>query len=225
MRTDKDLAFTLRRAGKSYNEIIAILGVAKSTLSNWFKDVDFSEDIKKTITKQANQENSIRLKHLNKARGDILAAHYIQAEREAIEELKENFNNPLFVAGIMLYWGEGDKLHKNHTRFTNTDPEMLKLFITFLKQFGKFSDNDMRLAVFLYEDLNIEDCVTYWTKQTGISKVHKPMILPSRDKKRRLSHGTASVIIMNTYFKKKLMLWIDQLPKMVLNTVPSGKEK
>ena len=46
MRIDKEKAFILRRSGKSYNEICAQLGMSKSTLSNWFRNVDFSKDIK-----------------------------------------------------------------------------------------------------------------------------------------------------------------------------------
>jgi hypothetical protein len=225
MRTNKAEAFALRKQGKTYKEITSTLGIAKSTLSNWFKGEYFAEEIKKTITKEAQKSSTLRLQVLNKARGDILRAQYEQAESEASDELETHCYDPLFVAGVMLYWGEGDKLHKNHTRFTNTDPEMLSLFVQFLKEFGGFTLEDMRLATFLYADLDIDKCTQYWSGKTGITRLHKPMILPSRDKFRKLTYGTASVIVMNTYFKEKLMYWIDQLPKMVLNTVPSGENK
>jgi AcrR family transcriptional regulator len=221
MRTDKDVAFSLRKEGKSYNEIASALNVAKSTLSNWFKGQDFSADIKRSITDRAIKTNSTRLLALNKARGDLLQAHYEQGLLEAKDELVKNINNPLFVNGIATYWGEGDKLHKNHIRITNTDPQMLRLFVEFLKEFGHFTTNDMRLALFLYQDLDVEDCKAYWIKHTKITKLHKPMVLPGRDKRRRLAYGTATVVVMNTYFKRKLLYWIDQFPKIVLNTVPS----
>jgi transcriptional regulator with XRE-family HTH domain len=225
MRTDKEIAFKLRKQGKSYKQIHTQLGMSVSTLSNWFKNVDFSEEIKRSVTAEAQKLNTARLQSLNKARGDLLHAYYQQAIIEARQELEKYKTDPLFVAGVMLYWGEGDKLHKNHTRFTNTDPEMLKLYVKFLFRFGNFTFEDMRLAIFLYKDLDTETCLNYWVKETGISKVHKPMILPGRDKRRKLAYGTCSIIIMNTYFKKKLMFWIDHLPKMVLNTVPSGEIK
>ncbi len=221
MRTDKQVAFSLRRQGKSYNEITAVLGVSKSTLSSWFKGVDFSKEIKDSLSRRVYKESSLRLKSLNAVRGELLSAYYDQAAQEAQIELDLHCKDPLFVSGIMLYWGEGDKLHKNHTRFTNTDPAMLKLFVAFLIKYGGFKKSDMRLAIFIYKDLGIEECKQYWLEQTGISNLHKPMILPSREKHRKLLYGTASVIVMNTYFKKKLLLWIDQMPKMVLNTVPS----
>ncbi len=174
--------------------------------------------------KDALAKSVVRLQTLNRARSDILAAHYAQAEQEAMAELATHLHEPLFVAGVVAYWGEGDKLHKNHVRLTNTDPEMLSMFVNFLYKYGKFDRDDLRLALFIYEDLDIELCKQYWTNKTGITRVHKPQILPSRDKQRRLAYGTATVIVMNTYFKKKLLLWIDQILKMVLNTVPSEEE-
>lgn len=219
MRTDKAEAFALRKQGKSYNEIATTLKVARSTLSNWFKGHDFSAEIKATLQAESSKVSTQRIINLNQQRSTHLTFYYEQARNEAIAELEKNKDNSLFVSGVMLYWGEGDKLHKNHTRFTNTDPEMHKVFVQFLVRFGNFSTSDMRLALFLYDDLDIDTCKRYWSKQTGISKLHKPMILPGRDKRRKLQYGTATVLVMNTYFKKKLVYWIDQLPKMVLNTV------
>lgn len=223
MRTDKELAFTLRRQGKSYNEISATLSVAKSTLSNWFKGVDFSEDIKKIITERANRDNSIRLQVLNKARGDLLAAHYAQAEIEAMEELSENISNPLFISSIVAYWGEGDKSAGSIVRLANTDPQMIKMFRRFLLDFCFVPKEKLRGALYIYEDLDDETCKQYWTKTTGLVHYHKTMVLPSRHKTKKLPYGTCTVLVSNTYLKKKLLFWIDHLPKMVLNTVPSGK--
>lgn len=206
MRTDKAEAFKLRKEGKSHQEIAQSLGVAKSTLSNWFKGQDFSEDIKQTVTKQAQIANTTRLQMLNKVRGDLLQAHYEQAIVEAKRELEEYISDPLFVSGVVAYWGEGDKLHKNHIRLTNTDPQMLKIFVQFLVEYGNFTPQDMRLAIFIYKDLDIDLCKTHWIQHTNITNLHKPMILPGRDKRRRLQYGTATVIVMNTYFKKKTPL-------------------
>lgn len=223
MRTDRDQAFALRRQGKSYKEITETLNIAKSTLSNWFKGVDFSEDIKRTITARANQENSIRLQNLNKARGDVLAAHYAQAEREAHEELKNNINNPLFISGIVAYWGEGDKSAGSLVRLANSDPQMIKLFYDFLLVFCNVTQEKIRGALYLYEDLDEADCKKYWQNNTGLLHFHKTMVLPSRHKTKKLPFGTCTILVSNTYLKRKLLLWIDQLPKMVLNTVPSGE--
>jgi len=219
MRTDKERAFELRRTGKSYKEIAATLGMSKSTLTEWFKGHSFSDEIRKALTVNAAAEGASRLHKLNKVRGDSLEALYFRAVTEATLELELNKNNPLFIAAITAYWGEGDKRSKNHVRLINTDPQMLQLFIEFLMRFCGVQRESIRAAMFIYPDLDEQICREYWEKEIGISTFHKTMVLPSRHKVKKLAYGTCSIIVSNTYLKKKMLLWIDQLPKIVLNTV------
>lgn len=220
MRSDKGKAFVLRREGKSYREISAELGVARSTLSNWFKGVDFSEAIRSELTKAATKKSSRRLKELNRVRGIALAVQYENAEKEALKEMKLYRNIPLFTTAIACYWGEGDKATKGLVRLANTDPKMIQIFKCFLTELCGVSEEAIRGALYLYEDLEEKKCKKYWTKQTGIKKFHKTQILPSRHKTRRLEYGTFTILVTNTYLKRKMLYWIDHLPEMVLNTVP-----
>ncbi len=219
MRTDKEKAFEFRRSGKSYTEIATTLGMSRSTLSLWFRGHSFSEEIRKSLTFNAGTENTLRLHKLNKIRGDSLDALYYRAMAEATLELEMHKNNPLFIAAISAYWGEGDKRSRNNVRLINTDPLMLVLFIKFLIRFCGVPKESIKAALFIYPDLDEQICRTYWEKEIGISNFHKTMVLPSRHKTKKLQYGTCSVIVSNTYLKKKILLWIDQLPKIVLNTV------
>lgn len=219
MRTDKEKAFELRRSGQSYKQIAKELGMSKSTLTLWFKGYSFSEEIRKSLTLNASGEATTRLRQLNETRGDSLKAFYHRATIEATLELEMNKNNPLFIMAIAAYWGEGDKASSNQVRLINTDPHMLRVFIQFLTNFCRVPKENIRAALFIYPDLVDEDCKQYWQKEIGISAFHKTMVLPSRHKSKKLQYGTCSVIVSNTYLKKKVLLWIDQLPKIVLNTV------
>lgn len=220
MRTDKELAFTLRKQGRSYKEIHNELGMSVSTLSNWFKNVDFSEEIKLSVIARAQKLSTARLQSLNQARGDLLHAYYAQAETEAVKELKKNINNPLFTSAVAAYWGEGDKLTKNQIRLTNTDPQMIRLFKSFLVNICTVPTQKLRCALFIYEDLNETTCRNYWKQQTGIENFHKTMVLPSRHKTKRLPYGICTLVVSSAYLKKKMNIWIDQMPKIVLNMVP-----
>lgn len=224
MRTDKESAFKLRRQGKSYKEISKELGMSVSTLSVWFKGVGFSEEIRQSLTNQAIKDGTKRLHELNKVRGDSLAITYEIAEKEARDDIKKYINNPLFVAGVAAYWGEGDKLSKNQVRMTNTDPAMIKLFVKFLLEICKIPKEKLKLALFIYSDLPDSECRVFWNKTTGINQFHKTQVLPSRDKIKRLPYGICTVVVSNTYLKKKMLVWIDHLPKMVLNVGPEAKK-
>ena len=220
MRSDKGEAFVLRRQGKSYREISDELDVAVSTLSNWFAGVDFSKAIKEELIKKAKKKSSRHLTQLNKTRGIALSVQYELAEKEALKELQTFRNVPLFVASIAAYWGEGHKHNKNQLRLTNTDPNMLKMFVFFLEKFCDVSVENMRLAIFIYKDLDEAKCKRFWSKHTEIKHFHKVQVLPGRHKTKRLPHGTATVVVTNSIVARKMQLWIDQLPEMVLNTVP-----
>lgn len=223
MRTDKEFAFQLRKQGKSYKYIHKELGMSMSTLSNWFKGVEFSEDIKRAITAEALVNSTVRLKVLNQARGDLLRAHYAQAKIEAQQELNENIRNPLFVCAVAAYWGEGDKSNGSLVRLANTDPQMIKLFANFLLTICEVPKDKLRLALYLYEDLDDIECRKYWSKNTGLDQFHKTMVLPSRHKTKKLPYGTCTILVANTYLKKKLLFWIDQMPEIVLNVVPEER--
>lgn len=217
MRTDKPKAFSLRKEGKSYKAISKELSVPVSTLSNWFHGVDFSEDIRKRLAKEVHDESAVRLANLNKERGVALGIRYEQGRFEASNELRKHIGNPLFVSAIVAYWGEGDKLSKNHLRITNTDPQMISLFYKFLIDICHIDEDKIKGALFIYQDLDPEECKAYWVKNTGITLFHKTMVLPSRHKTKRLPYGICTLVVSNTYLKQKMLVWIDQLPKMVLN--------
>lgn len=198
--------------------------MSMSTLSNWFKGVEFSEDIKRAVTAEALTYSTIRLKVLNQARGDVLRAHYIQAEIEARQELNDNISNALFVSAVAAYWGEGDKSRGSLVRLANTDPQMIKLFMNFLLIKCSVPKDKLRLALYIYEDLDDIECRNYWSKHTGLDRFHKTMVLPSRHKTKKLPYGTCTILVANTYLKKKLLFWIDQMPKIVLNMIPDEKK-
>jgi transcriptional regulator with XRE-family HTH domain len=217
MRTDKNHAIELRKQGKSYTQICEELRVAKSTLSNWFHGTDFSEAIRQELTKKAIDASTVHIEALNKARGDTLVALYERAETEALQEIETYKHSPLFLIAVATYWGEGDKSSKNQVRLTNTDQKMLRIFLNFLIEICLVPKEKIRVALFIYEDLDEKECRNYWSKNLDLSHFHKTMILPSRHKTKRLPYGTCTIIVSNSYLKKKMLVWIDQLPKIILN--------
>ncbi|MEX2340858.1 MAG: helix-turn-helix domain-containing protein [Candidatus Paceibacterota bacterium] len=218
MRTDKTQALKLRSEGKSYNEITQALGMSKSTLTSWFKGVDFSEAVKKYLSDNVQKISTQRLVSLNKARGSLLQAHYAEAEKEALRDIDKNINNPLFVAAVAAYWGEGDKANNAQVRIINTDPQMILIFKRFLLEICQVPEERLRGALYIYEDLKESECKKFWTQKTGLTNFHKTMVLPSRHKSKKVRYGMCTLLVTNTYLKKKMLVWIDRLPNMVLNS-------
>ena len=52
----------------------------------------------------------------------------------------------------MLYWAEGDKGSKNAARLSNSDPEVLRFFLRFLRTYFDVPDEKLRVTCHLFAD-------------------------------------------------------------------------
>ncbi len=218
MRKDKKEALQLRSLGRSYNEIRNLLGVPKSTLSNWLHETQWSSKIKRTLAEKALKKNTIRLRNLNKIRGEHLARLYREAQNEAKEEFEYFKFHPTFIAGVTIYWGEGDKASRHMIRVGNVDPLMIKLFVKFLCEICGISKEKIRAYLLLYPDLNSDECKKFWIKQSGLPdrNFNKCVVIQGRHKIRRLRYGVCYVGISSTYLKEKMFSWLTLLPKELM---------
>jgi hypothetical protein len=219
MRKDKQQAMSLRRTGKSYKEIRAQIGIPISTLSDWLRPHQWSQNIAKSLAEIANKQNSVRVRKLNKIRGQRLARLYKEASIEAVKEFNRLKYHPMFIAGIMLYWGEGDRLTKHTVRFGNTDPAMMRLFVNFLLHVCKVPQEKIKASVLLYPDLDEYKCRLYWSEHAGVplEKFNKSILIQGRHKTRRLKYGVCSVMVCSTYLKKKMLIWLNLFPNELLS--------
>lgn len=214
MRSDKNEAVRLRKIGKSYREIKKQLGVPVSTLSDWLHKIKWSRKLAKKLGEQAKTKSTIRLINLNKIRGNNLKQLYEEAEIEAVKEFENLKLHPLFVAGISIYWGEGDKLSKHIIRVANTDPTMIKLFARFLINICGIDKNKIKLSLLLYPDLNEVECKNFWIKNTKITEknFNKSIRIEGKHKTKRVRYGVCTVSVCSTYLKKKILKWLKILP-------------
>ena len=201
----------LRTRGFTYEEIAKIVDVSKSTISSWLSHETWSISIKEDNAKRAAKENKKRISLLNKARGNQYKKLYAEAERSAVTEFKHYKQNPLFIAGLMLYVGEGDNSEGRLIRIANSKMEVHSIFIAFAKEFLGVPREKLRFWVLLYPDLNPEKCSRAWSKTTHIplSQFHKYQVIQGKSMKRTLHYGVGNTIIGGTVLKKKLMKWIE----------------
>ena len=221
MRTDKDKAINLRKIGKSYSEIEEELKIPRSTLSAWFKGSAWSQRIKEDLSSTAVTKSTVRIIELNNIRGVHLDKLYTQARLEALKDFEALKFHPTFIAGVMLYWGEGDKASKHRVSLTNTDPAMIKIFINFLKDVCDINDEKIKAWLLLYPDLQETNCKEYWIKEAGLQNItfNKSIYIDGRHKTKRLGYGVCTVGVSSRYFKEKVLLWISLFPDML-----SGRE-
>lgn len=212
MREDKNIAISLRRDGKSYNEISKKLKVSKGTLSDWLHDDPQSIRLKLKLTKEVNPYRIQKFVEANRIKWQNWRE---AARRDARNEFKNLSKNPLFIAGLMLYWAEGDSKPENPVRMTNTAPGMIKLYVKFLTKILGIPESNLRAAVIIYPDLSNDKCIDFWSAISEIpkSQFHKTQIIGGRHPTKRLSNGICMIYCGNRQLKEKFLVWIDLLSK------------
>lgn len=204
-------AIRLRREGKSYGEIVKELEVGKSTIALWLRNSgeDFSG------VKSANRELNQKLSGENLAqyvafRKQSLFIKYDKAIKEAKTDFEKWERSPLFIVGLMLYAGEGDKTTRCHIRVSNSDFRIHRAFMGFMEKYLLFAREKFSFQVLGHEGDDREVLEGYWAEKLGVSreKFHKTQLVSGKSKK-RLQFGTCMTIINNTRAKYKLLEWID----------------
>jgi hypothetical protein len=211
MRNDRHLAIKLRKQKRSYNEISKILGIPKSTLHYWFKKNSWSEKIKKELIKKAQVLARKNLKLMAKANKKKWEEWHHQCQHEAVKEFPAIKDNPLFLAGLMLYWGEGDsKIENSIVRLANIDPEMIRIFSLFLKKICGISKEKIKVSLVLYPDLKEEYCKAFWSKVSDVplTQFMKSQVIEGRHPTKRLSYGVCTIYHNSRELKEKIFTWI-----------------
>lgn len=211
MNRSKDKAFELRKEGKSYRDIQRVLGTPKSTLSSWFKENRISSQIKVALTRRAQKRAAKLLRLMAAANKERWQQKHLAYRREAQEQFHELLTDPLFPAGICIYWGEGDKRLKNSiVRVSNTDARLLKIFTIFLQRSCGVTRDRLRAWLLLYPDLSEKGCKRHWST---ILNIPQPQFIKSHfivgRAKTKTKLGICTVQVYSRELKEKIITWID----------------
>lgn len=146
-------------------------GIASSTLSGWLKNIKLTDNQIKKIGKRTYIS-------LGKARKKAVLWHNKQKElriktahNQAIETLKRidiNNNQIVELALAMLYLGEGSK--DNSTSIGNTNPLILKFFISSMIRIFNIDRKDIVCELHLRSDQKIDEMIRYWSKELNVPK-------------------------------------------------------
>lgn len=178
----KKEATALRKAGKTYTEIIKKLKVPvpKSTLSLWCKDIIFSSKHKKRIAK-------IITNNLNRGRAMVLISNKIKREKylqevyNRISHLGKLIKNKNIakISLAVLYLGEGSKT-RSSIMFGNSDPMIISLFLRLLRYCYKIDEGKFRCTLQCRADQDIQKLEKFWSNITNIpfSKFYKARVDP-----------------------------------------------
>ncbi|MDQ4129935.1 MAG: hypothetical protein M3133_02915 [Actinomycetota bacterium] len=154
----------LRAEGLKLAEIAERLGVSKSSVSLWVRDIPVVVERRR----RGPAAGAATLRRRKEA--EIARLH-----KEAAQRIGQLSEREFLIAGTALYAGEGAK-GDGEVLFANTNPRLIRFFCAWLRHFFDIDETRLRCRLYLHEDLDLEAAVTFWSQLTDIppNQFHKP---------------------------------------------------
>ena len=199
---DRKRARIMRCAGATYPEIAAALGVSKSSVSLWVRDIPYQQRL--PLSDEA------RITGAQRYFAQRRRVTFIERQNEKLawaNEIGELIDRELLIAGAVAYWAEGAKSKPwrpdERVKFVNSDPGMILLFLRWLGLVG-IDRERLRYQVHIHESANIEKAERFWAGVVGqpverlqpsTLKRHKP--LTNRKNVGDDYHGCLTIWVQN----------------------------
>ena len=121
----------------------------------------------------------------------------------SLKKKLSSLEQKLLIAGLMLYYGEGAKTG-NTVDFANSDPKLLKAFISFLRIIYNIDEKKLRFYLYCFSDQDTAQLIGFWSKHLCVSKKQftKPYVRPAiKSGKRKMTYGLLHI----RYSDKRLL--------------------
>ncbi len=126
-----------------------------------------------------------------------------------------NKERELLIAALMLYYGEGAKTNKT-VDFANSDPQMLKIFLKFLRKICRVNEKRLRFYLYCFSNQNSEKLIEFWCKTLKVKRESftKPYIRDFNDKNTRtMAYGVLHIRYSDLRLLNKILLLNSKLVK------------
>lgn len=156
---EREQARKLRAEGYTMLEIAEKLGVSKSSVSLWTRDVEFTPR-RRPSGRRSRPQQPNALQRRKQAEIEAMDA-------EGIVRIGVLSEQAFLAAGAALYAGEGSK-RDGEVRFANTDPTQVRFFLAWLRRFFDIDEEKMRVRVYLHKGLDLATAEQFWSDVTGV---------------------------------------------------------
>ncbi len=205
-------ACKLREQGNSYSQITKELGVAKSTLSSWLKNLPGSQQIKylnrKDWLSKIQPLGSAAIKY----KRQMEIQKIIDKANSEVENWPFLVNKSVQKALIsLLYWAEGQKLPERGSpvKFANTDPRLILLFVNMLRNCYNIDPKRIRIRLYLHWYHKENEVKKFWGDLLQVEKSQFYRVYrKKRSKQKRFkknSMGICFVIYPSVDLRQEIM--------------------
>ncbi len=168
----------MREQGLDYDRIAAELGVAKSSVSNWVRDLPWPERLSYEECRKRAAEGVRRYWMTERA---VREAQREATRAAAATEIGSLNQRELLIAGAITYWCEGTKRKPHHQQervaFINGDPGLVTFFLRFLDAAG-VDRRQIRYRLYIHESADQVAAQQFWIAVTGADQAqfYKPTL-------------------------------------------------
>jgi hypothetical protein len=156
----------LRQEGLSYDDIVAELGVSKSTVSAWVGDMPRPERLSYDECCRRQAEAVARYWAAERPQREVRRGAVRAAAAAEVGALSDR---EVLIAGAVAYWCEGvkNKPHRRHDRvsFINSDPTLINFFLRFLEVVGVGPER-LIFRVYIHENADASAAERFWLDVT-----------------------------------------------------------
>lgn len=167
----KSEAKMLRSKGETVRDIAKKLNTSFSTISFWCRDIKMSASVINKM-KFNKKERSIKglLKYSERKRAQRIENTFNQKQSGA-KMINKLSDRDILMVGLGLYWGEGYKESNDEMGFTNSNPQMIRFYLKWLK-LNNVSKNDLifRLSINKFFTKKEKEIKKFWLKYLNIKE-------------------------------------------------------
>lgn len=198
----------MRQQGKSYSQIKSIVGVSKSTLSLWLRDYPLAE----WRIRELRDHNQQRIEQFRKTMMSKKSSRLNTVYEKQSKLILPLTKRDLLVAGLFLYWGEGEKAREAQIGISNTDPAVPRFFIYWLMRCFGVPKEKLRVRLQLYSDMSIIEKTKYWSETLNIPlfQFQKPYVKKNLSSginyKGGFGHGTCNILVGDVRLYEKILM-------------------
>ena len=217
---EKKKAILLRKQGESIKDIAKALGVAKSSISVWVRDVELTKKQRTGLSRAGFSKDVVEKRRLTRLSNE-------QIKRESImllagKDITKISKHELRLIGLALYWGEGGKTNQGIARVSNSDPAIIKIMMRFFSEICLVEDSKFRGHIHTYSHLNAKVAEKYWSSISGIPrkqfyKTYIKQSVSSLGKKDKLPYGTFDIYVCNTKLFLEIMGQIEKIKQVLVS--------
>lgn len=219
----KQKAIELRKSGHTYSEIMKVIPIAKSTLSEWLRDVGMVKEVKQAFTEKKRLA-SIRGGQAKRAQR-ITKFNLITGKAEA--EIGKMSKRELWLVGTALYWAEGSKEKAGRpgtgVSFSNSDSLMINLFLKWLFEAVNISKEQISCEIYIHDSYRnqVPRFQKYWSEKTGLPLDYFQTVYFKRTKIRTLRKNIGDLyngqlrvkVYASSTLNRKIQGWVRGITK------------